>query len=63
MEKMDFERIITEVEKRPAIWGPRDPKHCNRDFVSKCWWEIGNELSLEVCTSKTQIFNLKKILK
>ena len=30
--KMDFELLIIEYEKRPAIWDPRDPKHCNRDF-------------------------------
>ena len=54
MVKMDFERLITEIEKRPTIWDPRDQKHCNRVFVSKCWWDIGNVLILEGFTNKTQ---------
>ena len=60
MEKMHFERLITEVEKRTAIWDPRDQKHCNRDFVSKCWWDIGNALILEGFTNKTQTPILSK---
>ena len=34
---MDFELLITESEQRPAIWDPRDPKHCNRDLIKKYW--------------------------
>ena len=29
---MHFELLIIEVEKRPAIWDPRDPKHCHREL-------------------------------
>ena len=32
---MDIELLISELEKRPAIWDLRDPKHCNRDRLVK----------------------------
>ena len=32
---MDIELLISEVKKRPAIWDPRDPKHCNRGRLLK----------------------------
>ena len=44
---MDFELFISEVEKRPAIWDPRDPKHCNRDFTAKCWAEVAEIMQSE----------------
>ena len=44
---MDFELLITEIEQRPAIWDPRDPKHCNRDLIKKYWSEIAHVLQLE----------------
>ena len=44
---MDFELLITEIEQRPAIWDPRDPKHCNRDLIKKYWSEIAQVLQLE----------------
>ena len=63
MEKIHFERLITEVEKRTAIWDPRDQKHCNRDFVSKCWWDIGNALILEGLYKQNTNTHSVKILK
>ena len=44
---MDFELLIIEIGKKPAKWDPRDPKHCNKDFVTKCWSEIAEVLQLE----------------
>ena len=40
---MDIELLISEVEKRPAIWDPRDPKHCNRDRILKIRYLPFNE--------------------
>ena len=37
---MDVELFISEVEKWPAIWNIKDPKHSNRDFMGKCWAEV-----------------------
>ena len=44
---MDFELLLTEIEQRPAIWDPRDLKHCNRDLLKKYWYEIAHILQLE----------------
>ena len=45
--KMDFELFIIEIENRDAIWDPREPKHCNRDFAIKFWSKIADLLKLE----------------
>ena len=40
---MDIELLISELEKRPAIWDIRDPKHCNRDRLLKIRYLPFNE--------------------
>ena len=44
---MDIELLISEVEKRPAIWDPRDPKHCNRGLIAIYWAEISENVQLQ----------------
>ena len=44
---MDVELLIIEIEKRPAIWDPRGPTHCNRDLVNRYWYEVAEVPRLE----------------
>ena len=40
---MDIEPLISELEKRPAIWDLADPKPCNRDRLLKIRYLPFNE--------------------
>ena len=44
---MDFELLIIEIKKRPDIWDPRGPKHCNRNLMNKNWSELSEVPQLE----------------
>ena len=44
---MDLEVLIAEVEKSPEAWNPRDPGHCNRDLMAKCWAEIAGIIQMQ----------------
>ena len=44
---MDYETLISEVERRPALWDSKDIEHCNRDLVYKKWTEVADILGFE----------------
>ena len=44
---MDIEKLISEVQKREAIWRSSHGKHVDRLHVSRLWDEISQELNCE----------------
>ena len=53
---MDLELLIAEVVKRPAVWNPRDPGHCNRDLMAKCWVDIAGIIQMQGIYTVTTYF-------
>lgn len=39
-EKFDIEKLISEIEKRPALWDMREKQYSDRVIRRKCWEEI-----------------------
>lgn len=44
--KMDANRLIAEVHKRPALWNQRHISYHNRDVTNKVWMEIAGIFQL-----------------
>ena len=59
---MDIERLISEVEKRLAIWDPRDSKHCNRDLIVIYWAEISENVQLQGMYRNTFVISIYSIV-
>ncbi|XP_057328974.1 uncharacterized protein LOC130669856 [Microplitis mediator] len=51
---MDLQRLINEVQARPAIWDQKNTHYHNRDVILKMWGEIARacDVSCEVAKSK-----------
>lgn len=44
--KMDANRLIAEVYKRPALWNQRHISYHNREVTNRVWMEIASILNL-----------------
>ena len=42
LETIDTDRLIHEIEKRPAIWDMQSPDYKDRNLKNKCWQEIAD---------------------
>ncbi|XP_043284129.1 uncharacterized protein [Venturia canescens] len=51
---MDLQRLITEVQARPAIWDQKNTHYHNRDVILRLWGEIAKacDVSSDVAKSK-----------
>jgi hypothetical protein len=44
--KMDANRLIAEVYKRPALWNQRHISYHNREMTNRVWMEIAGIFKL-----------------
>lgn len=44
--KMDANRLIAEVQKRPALWNQRHMSYHNREVTNRVWMEIAGIFKL-----------------
>ena len=49
--------LIAEMQKKSAIWDPKDALQCNRGI--KYWWEIVNQLNVEGLYKENKIHLVK----
>ncbi len=50
MPKIESEKLISEVEKRPALWDMRTKEYSDRIVKKQCWKEIGDLFATEEMT-------------
>ena len=58
---MDNEGLMADIQKKLAIWEPKDDRHCNRDIATKCWREIANQLNVEGLYKKSKVHLVKTL--
>lgn len=56
--KMDANRLIAEVYKRPALWNQRHISYHNREVTNRVWLEIATIFKLPSAFIIIFLFNI-----